>query len=131
MHVVIIYFFTVFIVPWVNNIICKPKRFNDFSNENINFDKQWEEELAFLDTLSPYCLYYNKIFEGFFESGSNTFFEITSFTLQVMFAGLLVELVFLVILNKKIHEIIVINIILQRLGIYFVLCLFIWGIGIY
>ena len=72
------------LVPMVNNAVCNVQTHLEFET--------WDEEAKYLDSLSPYCEWYDRIFNGFFLGGTNTFWDLVMITGQVFFIGLLFEI---------------------------------------
>ena len=86
-------FFTYWLTPFFSNIYCNPKTFIHFEN---GVTGAWNEKAyyAYQDSLEGYCDYYDNIYMGFFSYGDNTFYELFTFSLIIVFASMLLELFF-------------------------------------
>ncbi len=101
------------VVPMANNALCDVQHRGSFEN--------WEDWADYLDNLSPYCRWYDQIYDGFFVWGSNTFTELALFTGQVFLVGLFIE----VGAFKPKWNAIDVRFVLPRIGVFALLFVFI------
>ena len=105
----------------INNWYCNPRSIASFKN--------WAQEEKYYDSLSPYCEYYDRIYDGFFVWGNNTFFELASFSLQVFLAGFVVEIAVTLFQTRKLIDGELPHFLWIRFWIFIGVFIHVWAIG--